>query len=145
LLSGINLLLALTRLILSFAEIFRGLIGKPVQRAIRRTLLAQRKRAHRPRIQIVEKEVEKIVEKIVEIEVPVEKVVITEVPVEIVRKELVYVPLYSTDSGLIDASTELKGSKPKFTEANQEPNKKASAPNKKAPNKSASTNSTNKN
>jgi len=145
LLSGINLLLALTRLILSFAEIFRGLIGKPVQRAIRRTLLAQRKRAHRPRIQIVEKEVEKIVEKIVEIEVPVEKVVITEVPVEIVRKELVYVPLYSTDSGLIDASTELKGSKPKFTEANQEPNKKASSPNKKAPNKSASTNSTNKN
>jgi hypothetical protein len=145
LLSGINLLVALTRLILSFAEIFRGLIGKPVQRAIRRTLLAQRKRANRPRIQIVEKEVEKIVEKIVEVEVPVEKVVVTEVPVEIVRKELVYVPLYSTDSGLIDVSTELRGSKPKFTEANQESNNKASTPNKKAPNKSASTDSTNKN
>ena len=34
--------------------------------------------------------------------------------VEIVRKELVYVPLYSTDSGLIDASTELKGATPKL-------------------------------
>ena len=61
-----------------------------------------------------EVEVEKIVEKIVEVEVPVEKVAIKEVPVEIVRKELVYVPLYSTDSGLIDASTELKGAKPKI-------------------------------
>ena len=69
---------------------------------------------------IIEKEVEKIVEvekpieKIVEVEKVVEKVVTTEVPVEIVRKELVYVPLYSTDSGLIDASTELRGAKPKL-------------------------------
>ena len=42
----------------------------------------------------------------------VEKIVIQEVPVEIVRKELVYVPLYSTESGLIDASTQLKGAVP---------------------------------
>lgn len=128
LLSGIKLLSAIIRLVLSFAEIFRGLIGKPVQRSIRLAMLAYRKKANKPRIQVVEKEiekivevevpkeveVEKIVEKIVEVEVPVEKVAITEVPVEIVRKELVYVPLYSTDSGLIDASTELKGAKPKI-------------------------------
>ena len=48
----------------------------------------------------------------IEKEVPVDKIVIKEVPKEIIRKELVYVPLYSTDSGLIDASNELKGSKP---------------------------------
>ena len=51
-----------------------------------------------------------------EVEKVVEKVVTTEVPVEIIRKELVYVPLYSTESGLIDASTELKGAKPKLNE-----------------------------
>ena len=43
-------------------------------------------------------------------------------PVEIVRKELVYVPLYSTDSGLIDASTELRGSKPKIDPENRDSN-----------------------
>ena len=63
-----------------------------------------------------EVEVERTIEKIVEVEVPVEKVVIQEVPVEIIRKELVYVPLYSTDSGLIDASTELKGARPKLSD-----------------------------
>ena len=35
-------------------------------------------------------------------------------PVEIIRKELVYVPLYSTESGLIDASTQLKDTAPKL-------------------------------
>ena len=69
---------------------------------------------------IIEKEVDKIVEveveKIVEVEVPVDKIVTKEVPVEIVRKEMVYVPLYSADSGLIDASTELKGAKPKISD-----------------------------
>ena len=89
-------------------------------------LIAYRRRLNKPRVEVVEKEVEKIVEvedekivevekvveKIVEVEVPVEKIVIQEVPVEIVRKELVYVPLYSTESGLIDASTQLKGAVP---------------------------------
>jgi len=132
LMSGIRLLLATAKLIISFAEIFRGLIGLPVQRAIRRAALAYRKRLNKPRIVEVEKEVEveRTVEKIVEVEVPVEKVVIQEVPVEkvviqevpveIVRKELVYVPLYSTDSGLIDASTELKGARPKISDGLEE-------------------------
>ena len=116
LLSGIKLLGALIRLILSFAEIFRGIVGIPTQRAIRRTMLAMRRRANRPKIETVEKVVEKVVEKIVKVEVPVEKVAIKEVPVEIVRKEIVYVPLYSTEAGMVDASTELKGSKPRLVE-----------------------------
>jgi len=108
------------------AEIFRGFIGVPLQRAVRRTLAAYRRRLNNPRIveivkeveveKVVEKEVEKIVEKeierIIEKEVPVDKVVIKEVPKEIVRKELVYVPLYSTEAGLVDATTELRGAKP---------------------------------
>jgi hypothetical protein len=52
---------------------------------------------------IVEREV--VVEKEVEVIVEKEKVVIKEVPKEIVRKEIVYVPLYSTENGkvLMDA------------------------------------------
>ena len=118
--SAMNVLLALTRMILSFAEIFRGLVGVPVQRSIRRLSLAIRKRLNKPRIVEIEKEVEKIVEKevevkvevevekIVKVEVPVDKIVIKEVPVEIVRRELVYVPLYSAESGLVDASSEFR-------------------------------------
>ena len=126
--SLLNLVMAVVRLILSFAEIFRGLVGVPVQRSLRRALLSYRKQKIRPNIvekivevevpveTVVEKtvEVEVPVEKIVEVEVPVEKVVIQEVPVEIVRKELVYVPLYSTESGLIDTSTQLKDAIPKL-------------------------------
>ena len=138
----VRVLTSLTRLILSFAEVFRGLIGVPTQRSIRLAMLAYRKRLNKPKIVTVEKEVEKVVEvpveaikevekivevpveKIVEVEkvvekevkveVPVEKVVIQEVPVEIVKRELVYVPLYSTESGLIDTSTTLSGATPKL-------------------------------
>ena len=46
-------------------------------------------------------------------EVPVDKVVLKEVPVEIVKKEIVHVPLYSADSGLIDGSKKFKGNKTK--------------------------------
>jgi len=99
-----NVLLSLSKALLSFGQIFRGLIGKPLQRSFRRMVIDMRKRARQPKI--VEKEVERevIKEVIVEKEVPVEKVVLKEVPVEIVRKELVYVPLYSTESGLLDAT-----------------------------------------
>jgi len=123
-----NLVFALIKLVLSFAEIFKGLVGKPMQRSFRKAMASIRRRMNKPKIveieKIVEKEVqvevekivevEKVVEKIVEKEVPVHKVEIKEVPVEVIRKELVYVPLYSTDTGLIDASTELKGAKPKL-------------------------------
>ena len=126
LLTLINVLTATIKLLISMAEIFRGFIGVPLQRAVRRTLAAYRRRLNNPRIveivkeveveKVVEKEVEKIVEKeierIIEKEVPVDKVVIKEVPKEIVRKELVYVPLYSTEAGLVDATTELRGAKP---------------------------------
>ena len=111
------MLLSFSRLILSFAEIFRGLIGKPIQRSFRNLFVAFRKRLNKPKIKIqekivekevkveVEKPVEKEVIKEVEVirEVPVERVEITEVPREIVRKELVYVPLYSSEGGLVNA------------------------------------------
>ena len=62
------------------------------------------KRHRDPNIKIVEKEVEKIVEKIVEVEKFVgEKIVYekVEVPKEVIRKEIVYVPLPTDDNELL--------------------------------------------
>jgi len=111
--------------LLAVAQIFKGAIGKPLQRSLRSTLFAIRKRMKEPKIvevikevevvKVVEKEVpvevEKIVEKEVIKEVPVDKIVLKEVPKEVIRKELIYVPLYSTDSGLIDSKKSALGSK----------------------------------
>ena len=58
---------------------------------------------------------------------PVDKIVIQEVPKEIIRKELVYVPLYSVDSGTIDTTKGAKEVKPEFlkeAEAIDEPSPK---------------------
>ena len=139
--SLIKMLLSFSRLILSFAEIFRGLIGKPIQRSFRNLFVAFRKRLNKPKIKIeekiiekevkveVEKPVEKEVIKEVEVvrevpvdrveikevevvrEVPVDRVEIKEVPKEIVRKELVYVPLYSTEGGLVNAPESVRKNK----------------------------------
>jgi hypothetical protein len=62
------------------------------------------KRFRDPNIKIVEKEVEKVVEKIVEVEKFVgEKIVYekVEVPKEVIRKEIVYVPLPTDDNELL--------------------------------------------
>ena len=65
---------------------------------------------------------------------PVEKVVIQEVPKEIVRKELVYVPLYSVESGTIDTTKGSKEIKPEFlkeAEVKDQTAKSTETPNKK--------------
>ena len=41
-------------------------------------------------------------------EVPVDRVVTQEVPKEIVRKEMVYVPFYSSEGGTLDISGQIK-------------------------------------
>ena len=58
------------------------------------------------RKEYIEKEVEKIVEVVKE--VPVDRVVTQEVPKEIVRKEMVYVPFYSSEGGTLDISGQIK-------------------------------------
>lgn len=58
-----------------------------------------RRRLQEPKIRFVEKYVE--VPKEVVKEVPVDKVVFKEVPKEVVRKELVYVPFYTSDKRLL--------------------------------------------
>ena len=78
-----------------FAKSFRGLT-LDIRRWIRQPKI---------KYETVTKEVE--VEKIVEVEVPVDKIVIKEVPKEIIRREMVYVPLYSTDDGKVILNPEL--------------------------------------
>ena len=60
LLSAFTVLTALTKLILSFAEIFRGLVGVPVQRAFRRALLAHRRRLNKPRLRLLKQRLRKL-------------------------------------------------------------------------------------
>ena len=71
---------------------------------INRFIWGKIKRFRDPNIKIVEKEVEKIVEKIVEVEKFVgEKIVYekVEIPKEVIRKEIVYVPLPTDDNELL--------------------------------------------
>ena len=72
---------------------------QPVRRALRSLFIDWRRRVRKPIIKEIEKEVIKIVEVVKEI--PVDKVVFKEVPVEVVRKELVYVPMFTDDPNLL--------------------------------------------
>jgi hypothetical protein len=74
-----------------------------VLRAIRGAAIEFRRHLRTPKTVTVKETVEVEREKIVEVvkEVPVEKIVFREVPREIVRKELVYVPLYTNDDKLL--------------------------------------------
>ena len=42
-------------------------------------------------------------------------------PKEIIRKEMVYVPLYSVDGGLIDSTNKLKNAKPEIDNNDEKP------------------------
>ena len=54
-------------------------------------------------------------------EVPVEKVEIKEVPVEIVRRELVHVPFYATEGGMVDVSEHMRETAPNSEKLKQDP------------------------
>lgn len=82
---------AFTYLLDSVGEAFQALKDRLLRPVIRK--------------EYIEKEVEKIVE--VTKEIPVEKIVIKEVPKEIVRKEMIYVPFYSSDGGTLDISGQI--------------------------------------
>lgn len=71
---------------------------------LRRLLVDMRKRQRQPKIieRIIEKEIEKIVH--ITKEIPVDKVVLKEVVVEVIKKEIVHVPVYSDDPDLINNS-----------------------------------------
>ena len=84
-----------------------------VKRALRKTLIARRRKYNEPKIVTKIKEVEvpvevikevpvdKIVIQEMKVEVPVDKIVVQEVPVEVIKKEVVHVPIYTNDPDLM--------------------------------------------
>ena len=76
----------------------KGFLGK-LFGTFRRLLVDLRKRSREPKIKIVENEITKTVE--ITKEIPVDKVVFKDVPVEVIRKELIHVPVYSNDPELL--------------------------------------------
>ncbi len=75
-------------------------------RSLRYLVIALRQRAREPKIVTVENQVVKTVE--ITKEVPVDRVVVKEVPVEVVRKEIVYVPLLTDEEDIIHKQSDLK-------------------------------------
>lgn len=73
--------------------------GRPLGKRLRMAFVAIRRKMHKARTVIERVEVEKIVE--VTREVPVDRVAITEIPIEVVRKEIIHVPVYTDDPALI--------------------------------------------
>jgi len=81
----------------------RVLLAKALH-GIRALAVDSRRRARKPIIKEIEKEVVITVE--VTKEVPVDKVVFKEVPKEVIRKELVYVPFFSDDPGILSRTVD---------------------------------------
>ena len=98
--SGLGTLLAFGGLVIKFPPPPLNK-GRPIKDRIRILLVAVRRRLNAPKI--VTEIIEKIIEKPVEVikEVPVDKVVFKDVPREVVRRELVHVPLYTNDVDLL--------------------------------------------
>jgi hypothetical protein len=111
--SSLAMVIAITGILLALAS---QVVKDPKQTSVRRNssltatfrrlLVDMRKRQRRPKIveTIIEREVEKIVE--ITKEVPVDKVVLKEVVVEVIKKEIVHVPVYSDDPDLIKKSSD---------------------------------------
>jgi hypothetical protein len=89
----------------------------------RRALVELRRRFRKPKI--IEKNIVVEKEKIISvpIEIPVDKVVFRDVPREVVRKELIYVPLYTNDpsllSGKFGEASEIQNAKSKSAKIDQ--------------------------
>lgn len=74
-------------------------------RSIQFMFMSLRKRLMKPKIVEVINEKEVIVEKEVIKEVPVDKIVFRDVPKEVIRRELVHVPMYTNDKQLLGTTT----------------------------------------
>ena len=90
------------RLISSFARFYSRRKTGIIRHQLRGALLDLRKRLRAPKIKFKEIKIIEEVVKEVKVEVPgPEKIVYKEVPKEIIKKELVYVPLYSVEEGTV--------------------------------------------
>jgi len=74
-------------------------------RSLQYVFIAIRKRLMKPKIVEIINEKEVIVDKEVIKEVPVDKIVFRDVPREIIRRELVHVPMYTNDKDMLGTTT----------------------------------------
>ena len=74
-------------------------------RSIQYMFITLRKRLMKPKIVEIINEKEVIIEKEVIKEVPVDKIVFRDVPREIIRRELVHVPMYTNDKDMLGTTT----------------------------------------
>ncbi|MBT5653932.1 MAG: hypothetical protein HOI80_00325 [Alphaproteobacteria bacterium] len=93
--SALGTILALAALVVRHPPV----ATRPLSMRLRLALLAIRKRMNNPRVVTKNVEVEKIIE--VTKEVPVDKVAFKEVPVEVVKREVVHIPVYTNDLSLL--------------------------------------------
>jgi len=114
-------LVALTGVMLAFASfvandpkhsdrsIKNDIPKKSIRHSFIKALTAWRKYtvyARKKKQQIKTPRIKEVVKEVVK-EVPVQKVVVTEKPVEIIRKELVHVPMYTNDKTLLQTNPEI--------------------------------------
>ena len=99
-----------------------GSLTRKTFNSLRRLFIYWRRVQRRPIIKEVPKEVVR--------EVPVEKVIRVEVPVEIIKKEIVHVPLYTDDKSLLTLATNEKFDPNDIEETDAEMNNSQSKDNK---------------
>ncbi|MEQ8229240.1 MAG: hypothetical protein RIA64_14235 [Rhodospirillales bacterium] len=122
---SLSLIVAITGTVLAFAGLVvqyherrpRTTLGDIIApfarltRSIQKLVADMRRRVREPKIKIVTRTVE--VPREVIREVPVDKIVFKEIPKEVIKKELVYVPLFTSDPELLNvdfsASVKAKG------------------------------------
>ena len=88
-----------------YNHFFDGLthiFDRRIRDGIRRAIIGIRKKSREPKIKTVEVTKEVVVEKEIEVPVEKEKIVFKEVPKEVIRREMIHVPLYSTEHGKVD-------------------------------------------
>lgn len=95
-----SLFVIIGKAITSFFDGLTHIFDRRIRDGIRRSILGFRKKMREPKIKVVKVPKEVIVEK--EVPVEKEKIVFKEVPKEVVRREMIHVPLYSTEHGKVD-------------------------------------------
>ena len=97
-----TLFIIIGKAITNFFDGLTHIFDRRIRDGIRRAIIGVRKKAREPKIKTVEVTKEVVVEKEIEVPVEKEKIVFKEVPKEVIRREMIHVPLYSTEHGKVD-------------------------------------------
>ena len=115
-----KLFIRIGKAITSFFDGLTHIFDRRIRDGIRRSIIGMRKKIREPKIKVVKVPQEIVVEK--EVPVEKEKIVFKEVPKEVIRREMIHVPLYSTEHGKVDLDSIKmgEGATDNFTKAQSE-------------------------